>query len=178
MTSRRIGTRQEWLAASAELLEREKQLTRIGDELARQRRELPWVPIGKKYRFQTEGGTRTLAELFDGRSQLVVYHFMFGPGYQAGCPAWSSTADSFNGVLAHLQARVVTMIWSRAPRSASCWPTASAWAGASPGPQPRQRLQRRLRRLSRGVGDARPSRAAAPSERARAAEAADRAADR
>ena len=110
MTSRRIGTRQEWLAASAELLEREKQLTRMGDELARQRRELPWVPIGKKYRFQTEGGTRTQAELFDGRSQLVVYHFMFGPGYQAGCPAWSSTADSFNGVLAHLQARDVTMI--------------------------------------------------------------------
>ena len=81
MTSHRIGTRQEWLAASAELLAREKQLTRMGDELARQRRELPWVPAEKEYTLQTADGARTLAELFDGRSQLVVYHFMFGPGY-------------------------------------------------------------------------------------------------
>jgi predicted dithiol-disulfide oxidoreductase (DUF899 family) len=116
MTSHRIGTRAEWLAASAELLEREKELTRMGDELARQRRELPWVPVEKEYTLRTAGGERTLAELFDGRSQLVVYHFMFGPGYVAGCPACSSTADSFNGVLAHLQARDVTMICvSRAP---------------------------------------------------------------
>ena len=86
MTSRRIGTHEEWLAASAELLEREKELTRMGDELARQRRELPWVPVEKDYPLQTGDGARTLAELFDGRSQLVVYHFMFGPGYQAGCP--------------------------------------------------------------------------------------------
>jgi predicted dithiol-disulfide oxidoreductase (DUF899 family) len=116
MTSHRIGTREEWLAASAELLQREKELTRMGDELARRRRELPWVPVGKEYPLQTEEGAKTLAELFDGSSQLVVYHFMFGPGYQAGCPACSSTADSFNGVLAHLQARDVTMICvSRAP---------------------------------------------------------------
>jgi predicted dithiol-disulfide oxidoreductase (DUF899 family) len=116
MTSRRIGTRAEWLAASAELLEREKELTRMGDELARQRRELPWVPVEKEYTLQTEDGARTLAELFDGHSQLVVYHFMFGPGYQAGCPACSSTADSFNGVLAHLRACDATMICvSRAP---------------------------------------------------------------
>ena len=116
MTSHRIGTRAEWLAASAELLEREKELTRMGDELARRRRELPWVPVQKQYTLQTAGGARTLAELFDGRSQLVVYHFMFGPGYVAGCPSCSSTADSFNGVLAHLQARDVTMICvSRAP---------------------------------------------------------------
>jgi len=116
MTSHRIGTREEWLAASAELLEREKELTRMGDALARQRQELPWVPVEKQYTLQTEHGTRTLAELFDDRSQLVVYHFMFGPGYVAGCPACSSTADSFNGVLAHLQARDVTMICvSRAP---------------------------------------------------------------
>ncbi len=116
MTSRRIGTREEWLAASAELLAREKELTRMGDELARQRRELPWVPVEKQYTLQTEEGARALAELFDGRSQLVVYHFMFGPGYTAGCPACSSTADSFNGVLAHLQACDVTMICvSRAP---------------------------------------------------------------
>ncbi len=116
MTSHRIGTRAEWLAASTELLEREKQLTRMGDELARQRRELPWVPVEKQYPLQTEDGPKTLAQLFDGRSQLVVYHFMFGPDYEAGCPTCSSTADSFNGVLAHLKARDVTMICvSRAP---------------------------------------------------------------
>ncbi len=116
MASHRIGTREQWLAARAELLEREKQFTRMGDELARQRRELPWVPVGKGYTLQTEDGPKTLAELFDGRSQLVVYHFMFGPNYEAGCPSCSSTADSFNGVLAHLQACDVTMICvSRAP---------------------------------------------------------------
>jgi predicted dithiol-disulfide oxidoreductase (DUF899 family) len=116
MTSHRIGTRERWLAARADLLEREKELTRMGDELARQRRELPWVPVDKEYTLQTEDGARTLAELFDGRSQLVVYHFMFGPGYQAGCPACSSTADSFNGALAHLRACDVTMVCvSRAP---------------------------------------------------------------
>jgi len=116
MTGNRIGTREEWLAASAELLKREKELTRMGDELARQRRELPWVPVEKQYMFQTERGARTLADLFDGRSQLVVYHFMFGPDWEAGCPTCSSTADSFNGVLAHLNACDVTMICvSRAP---------------------------------------------------------------
>jgi predicted dithiol-disulfide oxidoreductase (DUF899 family) len=116
MTSRRIGTREEWAVARAELLEREKEHTRVGDELARLRRELPWVPVEKQYTFQTEHGPKTLRELFDGRSQLLVYHFMFGPNYQAGCPACSSTADSFNGVLAHLEACDVTMICvSRAP---------------------------------------------------------------
>ena len=116
MTSYRIGTRQQWLAASVELLEREKEFTRLGDELARQRRELPWVPVEKQYMLQTADGARTLAELFDGRSQLVVYHFMFGPDYEGGCPSCSSTADSFNGVLAHLKACDVTMICvSRAP---------------------------------------------------------------
>ena len=116
MTTGRIGTREEWLAASAELLEREKELSRLGDELSRQRRELPWVPVEKEYVLQTADGTATLADLFDGRSQLIVYHFMFGPGYEAGCPSCSSTADSFDGVLAHLGARDVTMICvSRAP---------------------------------------------------------------
>ncbi len=117
MSSRRIGTRAEWLAASAGLLKREKELTRMGDELARQRQELPWVTVDKQYTLQTEDGPRTLAELFDHRSQLAVYHFMFGPGYEGGgCPSCSSTADSFDGVLAHLQARDVTMISvSRAP---------------------------------------------------------------
>jgi predicted dithiol-disulfide oxidoreductase (DUF899 family) len=116
MTSRQIGTREEWAAASAELLKREKEHTRAGDELARQRRELPWVPVEKEYTFQTEHGPTTLRELFDGRSQLAVYHFMFGPHYEAGCPACSATADGFNGALAHLEARDVTMICvSRAP---------------------------------------------------------------
>jgi len=116
MISHRVGTREEWLTVSAELLQREKEHTRRSDELARQRRELPWVPVEKEYTLATEDGTRTLAELFDGRSQLVVYHFMFGPGYTAGCPACSLTADSFNGVLPHLRACDVTMICvSRAP---------------------------------------------------------------
>jgi predicted dithiol-disulfide oxidoreductase (DUF899 family) len=116
MTDHKIGTREEWLAAREALLAREKEHTRLGDELARQRRELPWVPLEKEYRFDTEDGTRSLAELFDGRSQLIVYHFMFGPGYTAGCATCSATADSFNGVLPHLQARDVTMICiSRAP---------------------------------------------------------------
>src|SRR5262249_42106588 len=116
MTSHRIGTRQEWLAARAKLLEREKQLTREGDELARQRRELPWLPGGKGYMLPTEKGGTTLAERFYGRSQLAGYPFLFWPRHTPGCPACSSTADSFNGVLAHLQARDVTMICvSRAP---------------------------------------------------------------
>ena len=116
MPDHRIGTREEWDTARAELLKREKELTRMGDELARQRRELPWVPVEKGYTFQTADGPRTLAELFDGRSALVVYHFMFGSDWEAGCPVCSSIADSFNGVLAHLQARDVTMICiSRAP---------------------------------------------------------------
>jgi predicted dithiol-disulfide oxidoreductase (DUF899 family) len=116
MAEHQIGTRAEWVAARGELLRREKDLTRMGDELARQRRELPWVPVEKRYSFQTEHGSRTLAELFDGRSQLVVYHFMFGPDWGAGCPACSATADGFNGVLAHLEACDVTMVCvSRAP---------------------------------------------------------------
>jgi predicted dithiol-disulfide oxidoreductase (DUF899 family) len=98
------------------LLKREKKLTQMDDELARQRRELPWVLVEKDYTLQTEQGPKTLLELFEGRSQLIVYHFMFGPEWDAGCPSCSSTADSFNGVLAHLKARDVTMICvSRAP---------------------------------------------------------------
>jgi predicted dithiol-disulfide oxidoreductase (DUF899 family) len=116
MPEHRTATREQWAAARAQLLEREKELTRMGDELARQRRELPWVPVEQEYTLQSEGGPKTLAELFDGCSQLVVYHFMFGPDYKAGCPACSMTADSFNGVLAHLRACDVTMICvSRAP---------------------------------------------------------------
>jgi predicted dithiol-disulfide oxidoreductase (DUF899 family) len=116
----RIGTREEWLAARVELLEREKELTRRSDELARQRTELPWVPIEKEYLFETEQGTKTLAELFDGRSQLLVYHFMFGPtvpGWpEEGCPGCSFTADSLDGSVVHLAHRDVTFVAvSRAP---------------------------------------------------------------
>jgi predicted dithiol-disulfide oxidoreductase (DUF899 family) len=110
MPEHRTATREEWAAARTELLRREKELTRMGDELAQQRRELPWVAVEKEYALQTADGTRTLAELFDGSSQLVVYHFMFGLDYEAGCPTCSSTADSFNGVLPHLKACDVTMI--------------------------------------------------------------------
>ncbi len=116
MSEHRIGTREEWQAALDELLESEKELTRRNDELARQRRELPWVPIDKEYSFETDGGTKSLPELFDGRSQLLIYHFMFGPAYEAGCPVCSSIADSIDGDVAHLGARDVTMICvSRAP---------------------------------------------------------------
>ena len=116
MTNRKVGTREEWAAAREELLAREKEHTRLGDELAQRRRELPWVRIEKEYRFDTDDGTRTLAELFDGRSQLVVYHFMFGPNYKAGCTTCSSIADGFNGIVPHLKARDVTMLCvSQAP---------------------------------------------------------------
>jgi predicted dithiol-disulfide oxidoreductase (DUF899 family) len=116
MAEHQVGTREDWLAARKALLEREKELTRLGDELARERRELPWVPIEKEYSFDTGEGKKTLAELFDGRSQLLVYHFMFGPEYEAGCPICSAIADSFDGFLVHLRARDVTMICaSRAP---------------------------------------------------------------
>jgi predicted dithiol-disulfide oxidoreductase (DUF899 family) len=113
----KIGTREEWLAARKELLEREKELTRRSDELARERQELPWVPIEKEYSFETDEGAKTLAELFDGRSQLLMYHFMFGPQYSAGgCPTCSSMADTFDGVTPHLANRDVTFIaCSRAP---------------------------------------------------------------
>ena len=116
MTNHRIGTRQEWLTAREKLLAREKEHTRLGDEIARQRRELPWVRVGKEYRFDTDDGTRTLAQLFDGRSQLVVYHFMFSPSYQAADPPNSSIADAVNGIFSHLHARDVTMVFvSQAP---------------------------------------------------------------
>jgi predicted dithiol-disulfide oxidoreductase (DUF899 family) len=110
MTKHKIATREEWETAREALLVREKEHTRLGDELAKQRRELPWVRVGKEYKLETADGPKTLSELFDGRSQLVIYHFMFGPSYEAGCPTCSSVADSFNAVLPHLQAQDVTMI--------------------------------------------------------------------
>src|SRR3954468_7906321 len=116
MINHTIASREEWLAAREKLLEREKEHTRLGDELARQRRELPWVRVEKEYRFATDERTHTLGELFDGRSQLLVYHFMFGPSYEAGCPTCSSMADTIDGALPHLHARDVTMTYvSQAP---------------------------------------------------------------
>jgi Bacterial protein of unknown function (DUF899) len=116
MTDHMVVGREEWEAAHNELLQREKEQTRVGDELARQRRELPWVAIEKEYQFDTDNGPRTLAELFDGRSQLLIYHFMFGPSYEAGCPTCSSMADGMNGLLPHLHARDLTLAFvSRAP---------------------------------------------------------------
>src|SRR2546421_3995629 len=102
MIDHKTGTREEWLAARLELLEAEKALTRRSDELARKRQELPWVRIEKEYRFETDEGTKTLSELFDGRSQLLFYHFMFGPEYTAGCPSCSAIADGFDGSVVHL----------------------------------------------------------------------------
>jgi len=110
MTTHTTATREAWLRAREDLLEREKEHTRMGDDLARQRRELPWVRVDKEYRFDTDQGPKTLVELFDGRLQLLVYHFMFGPSYEAGDPVNSSIADAVNGVLPHLQARDATML--------------------------------------------------------------------
>jgi predicted dithiol-disulfide oxidoreductase (DUF899 family) len=116
MTDHKVVSREEWAAAREELLAREKEHTRLGDALAQQRRELPWVRVEKAYRFETDDGARTLAELFDGRGQLLVYHFMFGPSYEAGCPTCSSMADTIDGALPHLHARDVTMLYvSQAP---------------------------------------------------------------
>jgi predicted dithiol-disulfide oxidoreductase (DUF899 family) len=116
MTKHKTGTRKEWLAARLDLLEAEKKHTRQGDELARRRQELPWVQIDKKYKFETDQGSTSLADLFRGRSQLLIYHFMFGPDYTAGCPSCSAIADGFNGSAVHLANHDV-MLWavSRAP---------------------------------------------------------------
>jgi len=115
-TTQVIGTREEWLTARLELLEAEKEHTRRSDELAERRRQLPWVRIDKEYRFETDEGSASLPDLFRGRSQLLVYHFMFGPDYKAGCPSCSSIADGFNGIAVHLANHDVTLgAVSRAP---------------------------------------------------------------
>ena len=139
MIDQRVGTREEWLAAREALLEREKEHTRLCDELARARRALPWVRVEKDYRFDTDDGEKSLTDLFDGRSQLMIYHFMFGPSYEAGCPVNSSIADSIDGVVPHLRARDVTMILvSQAPfaklrayQRRMGW--TMPWASSSPG---------------------------------------------
>jgi predicted dithiol-disulfide oxidoreductase (DUF899 family) len=116
MTKHTIGARQDWLDARLELLALEKDHTRRGDELAQMRQALPWVRVDKAYRFETDAGAASLADLFQGRSQLLVYHFMFGPDYKAGCPSCSAIADGFNGVATHLANHDVTlMAISRAP---------------------------------------------------------------
>jgi len=116
MTMHMTGTRKEWLAARLELLEAEKELTRRSDEVARRRQELPWVRVDKEYRFETDEGSASLVDLFGGRSQLLVYHFMFGPDYKAGCPSCSAIADGFNGSVVHLASHDVTLAAvSRAP---------------------------------------------------------------
>ena len=109
MTNHKTGTREEWLAARLELLKAEKELTRRSDELAQRRQELPWVRIDKEYRFESDEGTASLADLFRGRSQLLIYHFMFGPDYTAGCPTCSTIADGFNGFVVHLANHDVTL---------------------------------------------------------------------
>ena len=116
MTGHRVGTQDEWQAERDALLQEEKELTRRSDELARKRRELPWVPVEKDYRFETEQGSKSLADLFGGRSQLLVYHFMFGPPYAAGCPVCSSITDTLAPQVPHLAARDTTLLLaSRAP---------------------------------------------------------------
>jgi predicted dithiol-disulfide oxidoreductase (DUF899 family) len=116
MTNHKTGTREEWLAARLELLKDEKELTQRSDELARRRQELPWVRIDREYRFETDEGSASLADLFRGRSQMLVYHLMFGPDYQAACPVCSSIADCFNGFFVHLANHEVTLCAiSRAP---------------------------------------------------------------
>src|SRR5438874_7138966 len=116
MSNHKTGTREEWLAARRKLLKAEKELTRRSDELARRRQELLWVRIDKEYRFETDEGRGSLADLFRGRSQLLIYHFMFGPDYKAGCPSCSAIADGFDGSVVHLANHDVTLsAVSRAP---------------------------------------------------------------
>ncbi len=116
MTEYRIGTQEQWQAERDELLKEEKELTRRSDELARKRRELPWVVVETEYAFETAGGTKSLADLFEGRSQLLIYHFMFGPSWEAGCPVCSSIADTLDPQVVHLGARDATLLLaSRAP---------------------------------------------------------------
>jgi predicted dithiol-disulfide oxidoreductase (DUF899 family) len=139
MTEHRVATQTEWQERRDALLKEEKELTRRSDELARKRRELPWVLVEKDYTFETEHGTRSLAELFDGRSQLLVYHFMFGPGYSAGCPVCSSIAETLAPQVVHLKARDTTLLLaSRAPlekllayRERMGWPIKGVSSGSS-----------------------------------------------
>jgi predicted dithiol-disulfide oxidoreductase (DUF899 family) len=154
-TTQLVGTREEWLAARLELLAAEKEHTRRSDELAQRRRDLPWVRIDKEYRFDTDEGSATLADLFRGRSQLLIYHFMFGPDYTAGCPSCSSIADGFNGIAVHLANHDVTLgAVSRAPlaklqafkqRMGWTFPWASSFGGVFNADLPEQNTPERHR---------------------------------
>ena len=134
MTDHKTGTREQWLAERLELLKAEKEYSRHGDALTRRRQELPWVRIDKGYRFDTDEGSASLKDLFRGRSQLLVYHFMFGPDWKAGCPSCSMIADAFNGSYMHLANHDVCCGPSRGRRSRNCRHTNSGWVGPSPGP--------------------------------------------
>ena len=165
MTEHRIGTQEEWQAERGALLKEEKELTRRGDELARKRRELPWVPVEKDYRFETEGGTKTLADLFDGRSQLLVYHFMFGPDWDAGCPVCTSITDTLerSGPASESEGHDAAAHVPRAAREAPRLPRPDGMEHRL-GLERRQRLQSRHRLPGhpRGAG-AVPQRAIPPT---------------
>jgi predicted dithiol-disulfide oxidoreductase (DUF899 family) len=133
MTSHRVGTQEEWHREREALLAEEKELTRRGDEPTGKRRELPWVPVEKNYTFETESGAETLADLFDGRSQLLVYHFMFGPPYTAGCPVCSSIADTLAPQAPHLKARDATLLLASRGSLDKLLAYRSGWAGRSTG---------------------------------------------
>ena len=156
MAKHKIATREEWQAARNELLAQEKELTRRGDQLAAERRDLPWVPIDKEYSFDTDDGPKTLPELFDGRSQLLVYHFMFGPAYTAGCPVCSSAADTFNGAVRPPE-RARRDVHLHLPGAAGQAPGLQAADGLElpVGLLLRHRLQLRPGDLAPGGGDAR-----------------------
>src|SRR6185436_19400864 len=133
MTTHTTGTRQDWRAARLELLQAEKELTRQSDEVAQKRQALPWVRLDKAYKFDTDEGSVSLADLFRGRSQLLVYHLMFGPDYSAACPSCSAIADGFNGIAVHWPIMTSCSGPYRARRSRSCRRSRSAWAGRFPG---------------------------------------------
>ena len=159
MTKHMTGTRKEWLAARLELLEAEKELTRRSDELARRRQELPWVRIDKEYRFETDEGSASLADLFRGRSQLLVYHFMFGPDYTAGCPSCSAIADGFDGFVVHLANHDVTLVGGVAGAAREAAGVQAADGLDLPlGVLARRRLQLRLQRLAHRGATARRDR--------------------
>ena len=164
-----IVSREEWLAARLGLLKEEKELTRRSDELARRRQELPWVRVDKEYRFETDEGSASLADLFRGRSQLLVYHFMFGPDYTAGCPSCSTIADGFDGFVVHLANHDVTLsAVSRAPLAKLAGVQAADGVDVSLGVLARQRLQLRLQRLvHRGATARRGRRIQLPARRPR-----------
>ena len=143
MPEHRTGTREEWEAARAELAKLEGEQAERNNEIKEKRRELPWVPVEKEYEFDTEDGKKSLAELFDGRSQLLAYNIMYGPDYTKGaCPGCTSLGDEFDGGLIHLNKRDVTSSASHARRSTSWRPTRSGWAGSSPTSRPTRAISR------------------------------------